>query len=799
MKFPLRLLAAPIVLASACPLAFAQLIEDIEIRREGSNAIASVRFVTAIQFQRFTTSRAGDLGQAFYDVLPSRQTLSLVSGQRRVPGAGSIPEIEVTDEPVGKANLSRKLIIRFSAPTRFRIRAGRGNRSIEVVMEGLGDSVRLAAVTAPVSAAPPQQNYIVTLQSSAEPGHNLQASVPARLQQYQTFTSRRTVDGRTLYDINLGYFGTLADAEAAREILISRFPQATIAALQAPAGTDSAPGSAPAEVEANAANLLAVAQAAYDRGDFPASLDPLGQLLNLPPNTSSRRAQELIGLSRLKLGDTARARAEFEAFLNLYPTGADSDRLRDVLATVPAAPPTAAAAPPPPPASNWSGSVSTFFFGGKSKVRSQDFLDSPISGLPELQGENTISGTDQKQVQTNVDLNWRHRDAEADQRFVFRDSYTADLLPNGRNRNRLSALYYDHKSFTNGTSFRVGRQSPTGGGVLYRFDGLQAGYTFRPKWKANAVFGAPTDDLLQTRRRLYGAWIDAEALTNEISGSLYFNQQTIDSEVDRRAVGTELRYFSGGVSLSAQFDYDVVLKGLNIASLQGTWQLPDTTVFNFLYDRRTTPLLSLGNTLFFQNPALVTPAQRIQDLLTTSSISQLREQVKGITAYQTQGLVGVTTPLAKNWQIGADIRLTNVGEVRPVPIILPNGQASTGNQWSVGGQLIGTNLYSQRDTHVFSATLLKSPTYSGYLLSYNNLTTIGEGWQIEPSLRFSHQNENTGARTVRWAPGLRVTYKLMQQVSLESELSYERSKRTSSVQNETSDRLFYYLGARYDF
>ncbi|WP_171258221.1 hypothetical protein, partial [Acinetobacter baumannii] len=75
------------------------------------------------------------------------------------------------------------------------------------------------------------------------------------------------------------------------------------------------------------------------------------------------------------------------------------------------------------------------------------------------------------------------RDSDKDMRFVVRDTASADLMPNGTNRNRLTALYFDQRSFVNGTSFRIGRQSPTGGGVLYRFDGVQAGYTFAPKWR----------------------------------------------------------------------------------------------------------------------------------------------------------------------------------------------------------------------------------------------------------------------------------------------------------------------------
>ena len=554
-----------------------------------------------------------------------------------------------------------------------------------------------------------------------------------------------------------------------------------------------------AQYNAKAAALLAGAQAAYDRGDFPAAIDTLNALLNLPTNTSSRRAQEMIGRARLKVEDIARARSEFELFLQLYPTGADSREIRQLLATLPKPAVAARVRPPMEPTTTTSGSISLFYFGGQSQVRSQDFQTSPISGLPVLQSENTLSGTDLKQIQTNVDLNWRYRDSEKDMRFVFRDTASSDLLTEGRNRNRLSAMYFDQRSFVNGTNFRIGRQSPTGGGVLYRFDGIQGGYTFAPKWRVNAVYGKPSDDLLDTTRSFYGASIEAEALTKELSGNLYFNQGMIDGEIDRQAIGTELRYFSGGVSIFGQLDYDQVLQGLNIASLQGNWMFPDTTVANFMYDRRSTPFRSLGNILFFQDPAAPTIARTIRELLLANSIDTLRSQVNGITAMQTQAMAGVTTPITTNWQVGSNITYTNVDEIAPVPIILPTGQPSTGDLWSLGFQLIGSNLYSVRDTHVFSASFLSGPTYHGTLLSYNNLSSLNEQWQLEPSLRYYTQTDNTDTRTVRWTPGLRLTYRMRKQVSLETEATYEISEVNGPLRTESSTRLFYYFGARYDF
>ena len=570
---------------------------------------------------------------------------------------------------------------------------------------------------------------------------------------------------------------------------------------------DAAPATplAPAEVEARAAALMATARAAYAAGQWDAAIEALSTLLDLPPNSLSRAAQALIAEARLKAGDTGRARAEFEAFLRLYPQGPDANRARAALAELGGTPVAAAGAAPGAPAPDprhttlTTGSVSLYYYGGQSKIRTQEFQDSAIGGLPTLISDATLSGTDQRQWVGSTDLNWRNRNADVDQRFVFRDTYTRDEMRPDKSRNRLSSLYYDHRSISDGWQVRLGRQSPLGGGVLGRFDGAWAGYTFRPRWKASVVAGVPSDDLLDAKRRFYGAAIDAEALTPHLGASLYAMQQTIDGQIDRRAVGSDWRYADGGLSGTAQLDYDVLLRGLNIASLQGSWQRPDNSVFTLLYDRRKQPLLSLGNTLFFVDPNLAVRPTTITDLLATSTIETLRERARMLTATSTQGAFGFMTPVSKSWQVGFDIRLSNTTAVAPVPDILPTGLPSTGDIWSLGGQLIGTNLYSPRDTHVFIANVVRGPTFQGELLSYNNASSLNAEWQLEPSLKLYHQTDDTGLKMTRWTPGLRVTWRVIKQVAIESEVSVESAKTSGPNRNEDSTRTFYYLGARFEF
>lgn len=872
------------------PWAQAQLIDDVELRAEGGNTVVQVRLAAPVQYQRAVILPSGELVQAFYEVLPPREDLRLESGQRRIVGGGGLPRVTITDESVGAGGASRKLVVGFSEAVRCSVRPGRGNRSIEFVLEGLARRARPQApvpapvapsapivapppmpaasqAVAPTPAAPPER-LVIVLKAFSSVGQPMQTPVPRALQDYTVFTSTRVQGERTVYEVNLGYFNTRAEAERARALLAPRFPDALIVdlnkprefdpepapvvaavaapvpapapvpvpvptpvvvpvppaasapapvAVVEPAAPASAPISAAASADTIAAGLLAAARAADAQQDTAAALQALGKLLDMPPNASSREAQELAGLLRLKAGDAARARAEFELFLKLYPSGPDAERVRRELARLPSPTETRTRARAPiTPTTTLAGSLSQFYYGGQSKVRTQEFQDSPISGLPELQ-DNTLAGTDQKQAISSIDLNWRHRDADRDQRFVFRDSYTADLMPNRPNKNRLSALYYDHRSYELGTNVRLGRQSASGGGALGRFDGVQAGYLVAPKWRLNALAGVPTDKLAESKRKFYGTSVDAEALTPELNGSVYVIQQTIDGELDRRALGTELRYFSGGVSAFGTLDYDQVFKGINVAMLQGTWQLPDNTVVNLLYDRRATPMLTLGNTLFFQTAS--PPAQSISELLASgATLADLRQRVKDLNSFTTQAVLGATTPLNKSWQLGGDLRFTQIGEIAPVPELLPYGQKKT-EVLGLGGQLIGSNLYSARDTHVVGLTWLKGSTqlvffpipgdtltydfrdstYTAVLLNYNNSSLITEALTLEPSIKLYRQTDNAGLKTTRWTPGLRLTYRLGKQVSAESELTSEYSKSTSPTRNESSNRVYYYLGARYDF
>ena len=124
----------------------------------------------------------------------------------------------------------------------------------------------------------------------------------------------------------------------------------------APRAAPPPPGDAAhAEIQRKAQALLGQARAALDAGRVDEAIERLNALLDLPPNAASREAQELIGLARDKRGEREKARAEYQLFLKLYPSGADAERVRKRLAAL--APGAGAAPAAPEPRTRVWGSV----------------------------------------------------------------------------------------------------------------------------------------------------------------------------------------------------------------------------------------------------------------------------------------------------------------------------------------------------------------------------------------------------------------------------------------------------------
>ncbi len=442
-----------------------------------------------------------------------------------------------------------------------------------------------------------------------------------------------------------------------------------------------------------------------------------------------------------------------------------------------------------PPVKTLTGSVSQYYFGGKTKIDN-------VFSTPTTSERTTFSGTDQSLLLSSVDLNGRYRDSSAEQRVVLRDTYTKSFLSDRSSFNRLNAAYYDYRGISNGLSARLGRQTGLTAALPNRFDGAVIGYGFVPKFRLSASGGVPVEFFeLEAKRRFVGGSADVIGLGDQWHGSLYGVRQEVDGVLDRQAVGSELRYLHPDRTLYALADYDTSYKVMNAAAVQGTLTTSGRTSINLLWDRRRAPTLSTTNAIFGQ------PTTSVRVLVDAIGEDAVRLLARGVTPVATQGLVGVTTPVGEKWQLGADARLINVGAL---PEVVANGvvipaQPATGNVMSYSLQAIGSNLYSRRDSNVATLTHSSAPTYRAWQLSYNNATGLFERWSFEPVLRLYWQDNDNEVRLWRLSPELRLAWRPSQWATLELDALWERTRTSGLVEVEVQDRSFFSLGYRLDF
>ncbi|MEW6312783.1 MAG: tetratricopeptide repeat protein [Pseudomonadota bacterium] len=662
--------------------------------------------------------------------------------------------------------------------------------------------------------------------------------IPAALQNYNLFIEKTVRGERTVYLLNLGYFDTREGAERARRLLTASFPKAVVsevvkqpvaaapaekappakvAAPRAPAGAanampvlldavvaqqdasagaangEQAPKFSLTEINRQAAVLMNKGREGLKALDYAAAIDAFNKLLLLPPNKYSQDAQEWVGVARERAGETAKARAEYELYLKLYTKGDGVARVKRRLAMLPV---TGAPGLAEETAEKKEyeitryGSVSMYYYHGASHVETTATVGNVLS-------QETLTTTDQSSLVGTLDFTERFRSEEYDNRLVLRDTYTKSFLSDQPSKNKATAAYVELKNRIGDYSGRFGRQSATGGGVLSRFDGALLGYGFMPKFRANLVAGRPADSALSAKQTFYGVSVDLGTFNESWGGSLYAITQQVDSIVDRRAVGGEVRYFDPIRTAYTLVDYDTSYSTLNTFLFQGTVNGAEGVTYNFLLDHRKTPSLQTTNSL------LGATTTSIDALLQIMPEADVRALAEARTATSNEIHVGASYPFREKWQLGGDVKLSNVSGTpasgtTTLEGVMP-GTAGTGNEWTYTAQAIGSNIFSTRDVSVFSLSYIAGGIYTAQSLSASNRSVFFDKWTMDASWRLYRQNNNSGLRDVRNAPTLKLTYKAKENLSLEAEGGVEITDSSGNGQTTRTNRKFFSLGFRWDY
>jgi len=594
---------------------------------------------------------------------------------------------------------------------------------------------------------------------------------------------------------------------------------------------DVPPFPAGSDVEKYAEAVMKLGQQALNAGEGEKAIQAFDAILKLPQNKQSQGAQEWIGMARQRSGDHVKAKAEYELYLKLYPEGAEAARVRGRLEALQqvlsqSAQTRSGKTVRKIEETKVYGSLYTYYYGGFT----QETVTDKTRQLATANATTNLNRHDQSLLQAAFDITGRYRKDEYDNKVVARGTQMYNEMATTdarRNISRLRALYYETSS-QDWYLLRVGRQPGNSGGILdYRFDGAWFRYTAVPQLlNINLVAGQPRQFSLSStyvpddprnfradlNRYFWGANVDIGPVAQAWSGNAYFLNQMVNGVVDRRAVGTELRYAANGKNAFGLVDYDISYGALNIAMLNGTWVTEGTT-FTVMADHRRTPYLQTTNALFGVPNASMS-------IINTSNEALLRSQAKTITATSDLFLAGVLHSVTKDWQLGGDVRLNRISgtSASNCLVILPGtstlflnpnattdapctlqAQPGVGNIWTVTGQAIGNRFPAENMTLVMTGSYITSSAYKGETITLNSLTRLNSRFQFDTFVMLYHQTDNFDAELYRVTPTLRVDYRFLNSWVLEGSGGVEKTLSDDPSRKTSTMREFFFLGLRWDF
>jgi hypothetical protein len=526
------------------------------------------------------------------------------------------------------------------------------------------------------------------------------------------------------------------------------------------------------------------AKAAFDAGDNPTAIRLLTRLIEYPEHPRRAEAQELLGLARERNGQLAHAKAEYEEYIRRYPGGPAAARVTQrlsALTTLDSRPKVAAV-------SQREGGMEWSSFGGWAQEYRHD-----STSLDTM--DTTTNFTSQSMVITDGDFSLRGRGERFDVQARINGGYLYDLLPEAAGtQTRVSTAYVDLNDRRLDLNARLGRQSKHSGGVLGSFDGLLLGWRAMPSLRLNLMAGSPletTTNGFSTDRQFVSLSANWSGWIEGLEISPFVIDQTYDGVSDRRAVGSELRWFRPGKTVVGLFDFDIDYNALNMAMLLGNFELPGRWTITTTLDHRKSPFLTTRNAMAGQ------AVETLGELVAQIGEPGVRALAEDRTADVDTVSFGVSRPLGTRFQWIADVGATRMSEmpasggVEAIP--------STGTELSFGAQLIANSLLRSGDVSILGLRLYDGNVARTTSLSLSSRFPLWGRLRAGPRLRFDYREFSTDG-TTQWlaSPAVRIDWH-SDRTTIEFEAGGEWMSRELPIDQEKSNRYWFSLGYRVGF
>lgn len=525
-------------------------------------------------------------------------------------------------------------------------------------------------------------------------------------------------------------------------------------------------------------------QSAQNQQASKDAVDALNMVLLQPAGLHTEEAQRLIGFALERAGQLERAKAEYQAYLQLYPDSAAAPALRNRLLALEIAAPVKTAA-------------------ARNKAPAEGSERKQSASLSEYLIASGSSSLNQALLVSNLQANAFLREGPYQLKAVFRESKVTNFLQSGQGKTNFSTGYVDYSDTFVNYGVRVGRQtSPYG--VLGRFDGA-ALRMLQDDWSHyDLVVGVPYTGPSQTQRH-FTSLAYGSPLASSWNWTAYVNEQRADSMIERRAVGGDVRYLDDTSNAVVLVDYDEAYKALNWLTVQGSTLLGTSTV-SFILDRRRSPVL-------YADKALAIGLLKAPDALPYTSVSELVRQsglthdgilnyVSRTTPVAVTVVLGVSHPVTPRWSVYADVQSSNVVQAPP-PVLVPGLEpepvaVGSGATYALSTQLVGTKVFGRAGN--VTAMLnrgLDRASRSGYatLMASEAFSDA----RIDLTARYDFRSQGP-LLTSNWMFSSRLSYHVTPTASLESQLSYSLSNMQDLLLNKSlnTNTTTFYLGGRFE-
>jgi hypothetical protein len=341
--------------------------------------------------------------------------------------------------------------------------------------------------------------------------------------------------------------------------------------------------------------------------------------------------------------------------------------------------------------------------------------------------------------------------------------------------NKLYGLWQDK---TSGMKFTLGRQVKQDAGVMGRFDGLTLDWTLSPETHVGMLVGGPAYDTTRLPfadgRALYGTSLEFEPLNSAWKTQIYFIEQRLNAQVDRRAFGTNVSFDTDAFTSMFGIDYDLYQTAMTSAYWQGTWRMNDRLSFSSNLEYVTQPLLLSSN-------AFIGRAEtNFPELLDQFNESGLKQLAADRTARAVSGAVELTYDFANDWQLALDMNWNNVSGTPASGGVA--AEASLGSEMAIGLHAYGQDVFRTDDSVALGVATRTNNTL--------NELTFDEQWRFPFSERLSMAARlKTGLRVrdggaMSWfaAPDISADYRFSDTLSGNAEfgLSYDNGASPGS-------------------